>query len=57
MGASSFWSSSRTDFMGETGSLLAHLGRSKNEPGLEIFLLLYDKKFMQFTNELKVDQK
>ena len=43
--------------MGETGSLLAHLGRSKNEPGLEIFLLLYDKKFMQFTNELKVDQK
>ena len=33
-----------TDYMEETGSLLALLRRSKNEPGLEFFLVLYDVK-------------
>ena len=44
MGENSFWSLLRTDYMGETGSLLAHLGRYENKSGLEIFLILYDKK-------------
>ena len=44
MGENSFWSLLRTDYMGGTGSLLAHLGRSENESGLAIFLVLYDKK-------------
>lgn len=33
-----------TDYMEETGSLLARLKRSKSEPGLEFFLVLYDEK-------------
>ena len=44
MGANSFWSLLRTDYMGETGSPLTHLGCSGNESGLEMFLVLYDKK-------------
>ena len=31
------------DFVRETGPLLAHLGASKIEPGLNIFLALYNK--------------
>ena len=44
MGANSRWSPPRTNSMGESGSLLAHLGRSKNKPHLKIFFLLCDEK-------------
>ena len=44
--------------MGETGSLLAHLGLSKSNPGLEIFVALNDEKIhIRSINELKADQK
>ena len=39
-----FLDPSRIEYVGETDSLLAHLGRSKNDPGLEMFLVLYDEK-------------
>ena len=58
MGENSFWSLLRTDYMGETGSLLAHLGLSKSNPGLEIFVALNDEKIhIRSINELKADQK
>lgn len=33
----------RTDYVGETGSLLVPLGRSKNDPGRELYIELFDK--------------
>ena len=54
MGANSFWSLLRTDYMGETGSPLAHLGCSKNESGLEMFLALYDKKTHVIHKQTKI---
>ena len=45
-----------TSCMGETGSLLAILCRSKNDPGLEIFLVLYDENIRSI-NELRTDHK
>ena len=35
-----FLEPSMTDYIEETGSLLARLRRSKNEPGVEFFLVL-----------------
>ena len=35
-----FFEPSMTDYIEETGSLLARLRRSKNEPGVEFFLVL-----------------
>ena len=55
--ANSFWSPQGPN-MGETGSLLAHLGLSKSNPGLEIFVALNDEKIhIRSINELKADQK
>ena len=42
-----------TDYMEETGSLLALLRRSKNEPGLEFFLVLYDEKMYKVHKRTK----
>ena len=47
MEATSFWSPPRANYIGETGSLLAHLGRSKNEP----------LQCIRSINELKAYQK
>ena len=47
MEATSFWSPPRANYIGETGSLLAHLGRSKNEP----------LQCIRSINELKTYQK
>ena len=51
------WSPSRADYMGETGSLLTHLGCFKLSQIWTFFLYFITKKCIRSINEVRVDQK
>ena len=51
------WSPSRADYMGETGSLLTHLGCFKLSQIWTFFLYFITKKCIRSITEVRVDQK